>query len=316
MFTNLQLVDFVLSMLGQPYWYGTCVYPCTESRLKSKAKQYPSHYAAGRMPKYRDAIKKRQVCMDCVGMIKGFFWTDGGKGVLDYINGGAEFKNTYKGNGCPDKSADGMLEYCKQQGAKWGKIDTLPDVPGVLVFLSGHVGVYIGGGYVVEARGFAYGVVKTKLSNRPWKHWAYLPDSLLTYITDAVPAEPVYKLGDRLLKLTSPLTKGDDVKELQSRLNKLGYDCGKADGEFGNNTRKGVIAFQKAAKIGVDGKFGAQSLAALRAAESRTASVDAIAREVIKGKWGVGADRKKRLAAAGYDYDAVQRRVNELIKKG
>ena len=43
-------------------------------------------------------------------------------------------------------------------------------------------------------------------------------------------------------------------------------------------------------------------------------SVDEIAREVIQGKWGNGTDRKKRLTNAGYDYNAVQKRVNELMK--
>lgn len=45
-------------------------------------------------------------------------------------------------------------------------------------------------------------------------------------------------------------------------------------------------------------------------------SVDAIAREVIAGKYGVGNARKKALAAAGYDYNAVQKRVNEMLKIG
>ena len=43
-------------------------------------------------------------------------------------------------------------------------------------------------------------------------------------------------------------------------------------------------------------------------------SIDEIAREVIQGKWGNGADRKNRLTNAGYDYNTVQRRVNELMK--
>ena len=41
-------------------------------------------------------------------------------------------------------------------------------------------------------------------------------------------------------------------------------------------------------------------------------SVDEVAREVLAGKWGNGDERKNRLAAAGYDYSAVQARVNEL----
>lgn len=42
-------------------------------------------------------------------------------------------------------------------------------------------------------------------------------------------------------------------------------------------------------------------------------SVDEIAREVIQGKWGNGADRKKRLEAAGYSYAEVQAKVNKLV---
>ena len=42
-------------------------------------------------------------------------------------------------------------------------------------------------------------------------------------------------------------------------------------------------------------------------------SVDEVAREVIRGEWGNGSDRRQRLEAAGYDYDAVQDRVNELL---
>lgn len=43
-------------------------------------------------------------------------------------------------------------------------------------------------------------------------------------------------------------------------------------------------------------------------------TVDELAREVIKGLWGNGQDRKTRLTKAGYDYAAVQRRVNEILK--
>lgn len=42
-------------------------------------------------------------------------------------------------------------------------------------------------------------------------------------------------------------------------------------------------------------------------------STDEIAREVIVGNWGNGDDRKNRLTAAGYDYSAVQAKVNELL---
>ena len=44
-------------------------------------------------------------------------------------------------------------------------------------------------------------------------------------------------------------------------------------------------------------------------------SVGELAQEVIDGKWGDGENRKNRLEEAGYDYDAVQDRVNEILSK-
>ena len=43
-------------------------------------------------------------------------------------------------------------------------------------------------------------------------------------------------------------------------------------------------------------------------------TVTELTKEVIAGKWGNGQDRKNRLNAAGYDYTAVQDKVNELLK--
>ena len=42
--------------------------------------------------------------------------------------------------------------------------------------------------------------------------------------------------------------------------------------------------------------------------------IDVIAREVIKGIWGNGDDRENRLKKAGYNYDAVQRKVNDMLR--
>lgn len=280
MFKASELVAFVLAMLGMPYWYGTCVYRCTESTLKSKTKQYPEHYASGRMPRYRSDIAKRKICMDCVGMIKGFFWTNGGKDVIRYINGEVDaYKNKYASNGCPDKSANGMLEYCQKQGCKWGTIGSIPDVPGILVFFPGHVGVYIGNGYVVEARGFAYGVVKTKLSARGWKHWAYLPDHLIAY--DGVEAD----------------SGGSDAGVVNPPQDDQTAVCG------------AVMTWQKAAiadgfkfpKFGADGEWGAECEAVARQAivkkrttykyPNLTKIVQAAVGVTVDGKCGSDTDR-------------------------
>lgn len=40
-----------------------------------------------------------------------------------------------------------------------------------------------------------------------------------------------------------------------------------------------------------------------------------VAREVIQGKWGTGLERRDRLSAAGYDYDKVQKEINEFFKE-
>lgn len=49
------------------------------------------------------------------------------------------------------------------------------------------------------------------------------------------------------------------------------------------------------------------------AGASGTKSIDELAKEVIRGDWGNGEERRRRLTEAGYDYDAVQKRVNEIL---
>lgn len=288
MFKASELVAFCKSMVGMPYWYGCCGYNCTESLLKRKAKQYPSHYGSSRMPKYRDSINKKLVCMDCIGLIKTFFWTNGGQGVKEAIGTGREVPNKYASNGFPDKSANGMLSYCKSKKAKNGKISSLPEVPGVLLFSSGHVGVYVGDGYAVEARGFNYGVVQTRVASRKWRSWAYIPSSLLDYDTEdknsssgqssasSEKTEREYKLGERLIKKG---VQGADVAELQKALIQLGYDLGKygADGECGSKTVEAIKAFQKKNGLSVDGEYGAKSHAKLQEALASTGSLGSVA---------------------------------------
>lgn len=181
MLTNLDLVAFVKGMVGQPYWYGTCVYRCTESLRKRKAEQYPTHYKSNRTSTYNKHIEDKKICADCAGLIKGFFWTNGGHNVLYAIGKDESFPNMYTGNGMPDRSANGLLSWCKNEGAKNGKIETLPNVPGLMVHKNGHVGVYIGDGKVIEARGFSYGIVETDVQERGWTSWTCLPDSVLLY---------------------------------------------------------------------------------------------------------------------------------------
>ena len=84
-FTGEHFAAWCEKMVGQPYWYGSCVYKCTQSLLDRKAKQYPAHYTSGRIKRYKDDIAKKKICADCVGGCKGYAWTNGGVGVLESI---------------------------------------------------------------------------------------------------------------------------------------------------------------------------------------------------------------------------------------
>ena len=58
---------------------------------------------------------------------------------------------------------------------------------------------------------------------------------------------------------------------------------------------------------------GTSSGASKPTASTGKKSTDTIAKEVIAGKWGNGDDRKKKLEAAGYNYNTIQNRVNEML---
>ena len=258
MFTNLQLVTYMLAVYAAKwvYWYGTCGYECTKSLMKRKAEQYPKHYSADRTKGYEADIVAGKMCADCVGVIKSFFWKGGD------LNG----KNVYQANNCPDRSANGLYGMCEETG----KISTIPDIPGLVVWRSGHIGIYIGGGETIELKGFAYDCVRAKVTDGSWTNWGKLPTSMLAYVdagNEISPADPV-KLGDRL-----PLEKGDkgeDVKELQAALKELGYDLGTfgenkdgIDGDYGNKTRDAVEALQRMSGLKETGVFDASAYKAL-----------------------------------------------------
>ena len=144
-----------------------------------------------------------------------------------------------------------MRDACKIKGP----ISTMPEVPGVLVFYNYHMGVYVGNGEVVEARGRKYGVVKTKLANRPWTSWGYHPDIVYEEpeqedIAEVVAIDlPVLKKGD----------KSEVVRTMQWLLIRNGYDMEGygADASFGGATRRAVERFQAENGLAVTGECDA-----------------------------------------------------------
>ncbi|HEX5615303.1 MAG TPA: peptidoglycan-binding protein [Acidimicrobiia bacterium] len=68
--------------------------------------------------------------------------------------------------------------------------------------------------------------------------------------------ESAYELGDRLLYTRTPMLRGDDVVDLQHRLNAMGFDAGREDGIFGPATERALRQFQRDAGLATDGVCG------------------------------------------------------------
>lgn len=232
--TAIGLVEYAKAQLGRPYWYGTFGQKASKELYDQKKDQYPKQYEWNYAP---GAAGKK--VHDCVGLIKGYLWCDSPE----------DTKPTY--NPAQDKSANAMLTACKTKG----EIATMPEVPGLLVFYNGHVGVYIGGGEVIECRSRKYGVVKTKLKDRPWKNWGYCP--YINYEAQQVitVALPVLRKG----------VKSEVVRRMQDLLIGHGYDMEGhgADGSFGGATKRALEKFQKEKRLPVTGECDAATWAKL-----------------------------------------------------
>jgi hypothetical protein len=186
--TNTGLVEYAEAQLGRPYWMGTFGQTATKALYDSNRSRLPGDYAWTDMP---TQFGKR--VHDCIGLIKGYCWSDG-----------PDSPPVYASNGFPDISADGMKAACRIKGP----ICTIPDIPGLLVFAPGHVGVYAGGGYVIEAMGHKYGVVKTRLKDRTFTTWGQCP-----YITYDQEAKKVDKLHDENGRDNIPNSWGREAVE-------------------------------------------------------------------------------------------------------
>jgi N-acetylmuramoyl-L-alanine amidase len=72
--------------------------------------------------------------------------------------------------------------------------------------------------------------------------------------------EAGWKLGDRLLVLTAPQLRGDDVEDLQRALNHVGFDCGRPDGILGPATIRALADFQRNCGLNTDGICGRKTV--------------------------------------------------------
>jgi N-acetylmuramoyl-L-alanine amidase len=81
--------------------------------------------------------------------------------------------------------------------------------------------------------------------------------------TWAALVESGYALGDRMLYRRRPMLRGDDVTELQRRLNALGFDAGREDGILGDDTASALTEFQRNIGITADGICGPETITGL-----------------------------------------------------
>ena len=224
------------------YIWGTAGEAWTEAKQKELEKATDSNRAQGR--KYGSKWIGHTVA-DCSGLFSWAFKKLGG--------------TMYHGS-------DTMYrKYCVNKGelSKGKRTDQGTLKPGTAVFVwngssYSHVGLYVGDGIVIEAMGTIKGVTTTKVSAGKWTHWGEL-----TGVDYAGDNSELNGLRER--KTIRRGSKGDVVKEMQSILEKLGYDIGACgvDGDFGRMTEKAVKAFQQDHGLKVDGIVGPKTWAAL-----------------------------------------------------
>jgi N-acetylmuramoyl-L-alanine amidase len=125
--------------------------------------------------------------------------------------------------------------------------------------------------------------------------------------------ESTWALGSRLLYLTSPHLRGDDVEQLQVRLARLGFNCGKADGIFGALTAQGLADFQQNYGLLPDGICGAETLRALERIGSQSGDgPGVVAVREAEGSRGVAT---LRVAVGAFDIMApVAERLTRRLR--
>ena len=155
-------------------------------------------------------------------------------------------------------------KYCVNKGelSKGKRTDRGTLKPGTAVFVwngsnYSHVGLYAGGGIVIEAMSTLKGVTTTKVTAGKWTHWGEVTG--VDYAGD----NAELRMQNAELNAENRLTirrgsKGETVAEMQGVLERLGYDLGSCgvDGDFGRMTEKAVKAFQKDHGLKTDGICG------------------------------------------------------------
>lgn len=188
--TNNQLAEFVKKKLGvkSAYMWGEFGRQITNSTINQKVTQYRAmestkkYYTDTRVAYLRSLVGKGYFGCDCTGLYKWFIWSENDRYAPKYTK-------------ATDRNTVDMYNAATVKG----DINTIPEIPGLIVYKYGHVGVYIGNGEVVECTlsSFGDGIVKTKLKDRDWTHWLKMPE--ITYETESAPQQTEFNIGDEVI---------------------------------------------------------------------------------------------------------------------
>ena len=192
-------------------------------------------------------------------------------------------------------------KYCADKGelVKGRRADGGALKPGTAVFVwngknYSHVGLYTGDNTVIEAMGTINGVTTTKVTAGKWTHWGELAG------VDYNTGNSEFRIHNSELKETGKQTirrgvRGEDVRAVQTMLDRLGYDLGAygVDGDFGKDTEAALKRFQSDHGLAADGVCGPATYATLKKAAAVPArytvtvpGLDRRTAEEIAGKYG------------------------------
>lgn len=165
--TTAGLIAYCKAQIGNPYWFGTFGNTASQSLLDYKREQYPTYYPDPGSPDFTTQFGQR--VHDCVGLIKGYRWSDTPTSAPQYVIS-------------EDVDVRGLYTQCnRMRGNVDFSITSTVHLEGMLVFdyAMTHVGVYIGNGKIIEAQGHAYGVVQNDAYDRRAKFTLWgVPDWL------------------------------------------------------------------------------------------------------------------------------------------
>lgn len=173
-YTGVGLAEYAKTQIGNPYIYGTFGQIGNAKILSEKHSQYPSFVTSKRCDIVRANPDKYygKPWHDCSGLIKGYLMK----------------KNlTVVYNGKYDLSANRFYS----QSPRKGEISSIPEIVGLGVWRNNHIGVYIGNGRCIQAKGFDYGVIESDLSG--FTNWCELPFVEYSATVEPIPtpSEPV-----------------------------------------------------------------------------------------------------------------------------